>query len=606
MSGTEHSGLLNDRDVEFLLYEFLNGEALLERPRYQEHSREIFTATLNTAKVVAEKYFADHYAKGDACEPTFDGEKLEQIAETKQAWDAFAEAGFLAAGYDFAEGGMQLPEIILRTAMAYINAANVSTAAYPFLTLGAARLVHAFADDALKERYLPPMMDGRYAGTMALTEPDQGSALADIRTTAVPAVDGSYRISGQKMFISGGDQSLTENIVHMVLARIKGAPAGVKGISLFLVPKVLPAVDGQPAQRNDVKLAGLLHKMGYRNTTSTVLSFGEDGGAVGYLVGEPHRGLSYMFQMMNEARIGVGSGAAVLGYRGYLHALQYAKERPQGRHPSNRDPQSKQLAIIEHADVRRMLLMQKSYVEGGLALCMYASALHEDSQTGASEAERQQAADLLDLLTPIVKSWPSKYCLKANDLAIQVLGGSGYIREYPLEQLYRDNRLNPIHEGTEGIQAVDLLGRKVPAKALASYKILAGEIGSTIAACGDDAGLQPLANRLGDSLERLNSTTEILLGQMAADPDQGLANAALYLDAFGRVVVSWIWLRQALIAAQKLNSDSVLSEEDENFYRGKQQAARFYIEWELPEIEPQLKLLEAGNRVPFDMQRDWF
>ena len=606
MSGTEQAGLLNDRDLEFLLYEFLNAEQLLERPRYQEHSREIFSATLNTAKAIAEKYFANHYTTGDACEPTFDGEQVEQIPETQQAWNAFAEAGFLAAGYDFDEGGMQLPEIILRAAMAYINTANVSSAAYPFLTLGAARLVHAFADDNLKARYLPPMMDGRYAGTMALTEPDQGSALADIRTSAEPADDGSYRIRGQKMFISGGDQSLTENIVHMVLARIKGAPAGVKGISLFLVPKMLPAEDGTAARRNDVKLAGLLHKMGYRNTTSTVLSFGEDGGAVGYLVGEPHRGLSYMFQMMNEARIGVGSGAAVLGYRGYLHALHYAKARPQGRHPSNRDPQSKQVAIIEHADVRRMLLMQKSYVEGGLALCMYASALQEDTQTGASEPDRQRAADLLDLLTPVVKSWPSKYCLKANDLAIQVLGGSGYIREYPLEQLYRDNRLNPIHEGTEGIQALDLLGRKVPAKGLTSYMLLAEEIGHTIAACSDDAGLQPLANRLGDSLGRLTSTTEILLGQMAADADRGLANAALYLDAFGRVVVSWIWLRQALIASRKLRMDSPLSEEDENFYRGKLQAARFYIEWELPEIAPQLALLDAGNPVPFDMQQDWF
>ncbi|HEY8570030.1 acyl-CoA dehydrogenase [Microbulbifer sp.] len=597
---------LVDRDIEFLLYEFLDTEALLQRPRYREHSREVFNATLDTAKTIAGKYFANHYAKGDACEPSFDGEKVTLIDETHKAWNAFAEAGFLAAHYDFEEGGMQLPEVILRSAMAYINAANVGTAAYPFLTLGAANLVHSFASDELKEIYLPPMMDGRYAGTMALTEPDQGSALADIRTTATPAEDGSYRLRGQKMFISGGDQSLTENIVHMVLARIKDAPAGVKGISLFLVPKFIPAGDGGEPSRNDVQLAGLLHKMGYRNATSTVMSFGENGGATGYLIGEPHKGLSYMFQLMNEARIGVGTGAAVLGYRGYQHALQYAKERPQGRLPSNRDPQSKQVPIIQHADVRRMLLMQKSYVEGGLALCLYASSLFEDAHSGETESERQQAAELLDLLTPIVKSWPSKYCLKANDLAIQVLGGSGYIREYPLEQLYRDNRLNPIHEGTEGIQAMDLLGRKVPAKGLAGYQILAGEIGKTIAACGGDTKLQALAQCLGDSLSRLNSTTENLLGQMAADADLGLANASLYLDAFGRVVVSWIWLRQALVASQKLNTENALVEEEENFYRGKLHAARFYIQWELPEIGPQLALLEAGNRVPFDMQRDWF
>ncbi|WGL17810.1 acyl-CoA dehydrogenase [Microbulbifer bruguierae] len=597
---------LKERDIEFLLYEFLDTEALLQRPRYREHSREVFNATLLTAQAIAEKYFANHYAKGDACEPTFDGDTVTLIPETREAWKAFTDAGFLAAHYDFEEGGMQLPEIILRSAMAYINAANVSSAAYPFLTLGAANLVRSFASTELKERYLPPMMDGRYAGTMALTEPDQGSALADIRTTATPADDGSYRIHGQKMFISGGDQSMTENIVHMVLARIKGAPVGVKGISLFLVPKFIPAADGSEATRNDVQLAGLLHKMGYRNTTSTVLSFGENGGAVGYLVGEAHKGLSYMFQLMNEARIGVGTGAAVLGYRGYQHALQYAKERPQGRLPSNRDPQSRQVSIIQHADVRRMLLMQKSYVEGGLALCFYASSLFEDAHTAESESERQQAATLLDLLTPIVKSWPSKYCLKANDLAIQVLGGSGYIREYPLEQLYRDNRLNPIHEGTEGIQAVDLLGRKVPGNDMAGYKLLVEAIEKTLRECTGNSTLETLADALKNALSQLNGVTENLLGQMIANTDRGLANASLYLDTFGRVVVSWIWLRQAVIASRKLHAETAPSDEEQNFYRGKLQAAHFYIEWELPEIQPQIALLQSGNPVPFEMQEDWF
>jgi len=596
--------LLNERDIEFLLYEFLETEQLLQRPRYREHSREIFDATLDTARTIAEKYFANHYAKGDASEPVFDGEKVQLIGETQRAWDAFAEAGFLAAHYDFDEGGLQLPEIILRASLATISAANIASAAYPFLTLGAANLIHAFADETLKARFLPPMMDGRFAGTMALTEPDQGSALADIRTSAEPAEDGSYRIRGQKMFISGGDQSLTENIVHMVLARIKGAPAGVKGISLFLVPKFLPDENGGAGERNDVKLAGLLHKMGYRNTTSTVLSFGEDRGAVGYLVGEPHKGLGYMFQMMNEARIGVGVGAAVLGYQGYNYALQYAKERPQGRLPSNRDPQSKQVPIIRHADVRRMLLMQKAYVEGGLALCLYASSLFEDRRTAESEEQRQNAAALLDLLTPIVKSWPSKYCLKANELAIQVLGGAGYIREHPLEQLYRDNRLNPIHEGTEAIHGLDLLGRKVPADNMAGYRLLQREIRNTIMEARDSETLSPLSAALELALEKLDNTTNALFGQMQKDIDLGLANATLYLDVFGRVVAAWIWLRQALVADAALANP--VSGEDRNFYRGKLQAARFYIEWELPEIDAQIALLNSGNRVPFEMDENWF
>ena len=598
------SQLLNERDIEFLLFEFLDAEGLLLRPRYREHSLETFRATLATARTIAEKYFANHYAKGDAQEPTFDGEKVHQIEETKRAWDAFAEAGFLAAHYDFDEGGMQLPELILRTSLAYVSAANVASAGYPFLTLGAANLIHSFASDELKARFLPPMMDGRFAGTMALTEPDQGSALADIRTSAEPAADGTYRIRGQKMYISGGDQSLTDNIVHMVLAKIKGAPAGVKGISLFIVPKVLVDEDGKPQARNDVKLAGLLHKMGYRNTTSTVLSFGEEGGAVGYLVGEPHKGLSYMFQMMNEARIGVGVGAAVLGYQGYNHALDYARGRPQGRLPSNRDPESPQVPIIQHADVRRMLLAQKAYAEGGLALCLYASTLFEDQRTAGSARERTEAAALLDLLTPVVKSWPSRYCLKANDLAIQVLGGSGYIREYPLEQLYRDNRLNPIHEGTEAIHGLDLLGRKVPADNLASYQLLQAAIRETIMQARDIEELAPLAQALEDSLQQLDGTTLELLGQLQRNLDRGLANATLYLDVFGRIVVAWIWLRQALVAQGALASAS--HESEENFYRGKLQAARYYIEWELPEIAPQIALLRRGNSVPFDMQEAWF
>ena len=314
--------LLNRRDLDFLLYELLDTEALLDRPRYQDHSREVFNATLDTAHTIAQKYFANHNAKGDANEPQFDGSEVHIIPETKEAWNALAEAGFLAAHYDADEDGLQLPEIILRAAMAYFNAGNIASSAYPFLSIGAANLIHSFGSEEHKATFLPPMREGRFAGTMALTEPGQGSALADITTTAYLEDDGTYRIKGQKMYISGGDQNITENIVHMVLARIDGAPAGTKGISLFICPKFLVNPDGSLGERNDVALAGLLHKMGYRNTTSTVLSFGENGGAKAYLV---HKGLQYMFQMMNEARIGVGLGAAVLGYQGYLYSLNYAR-----------------------------------------------------------------------------------------------------------------------------------------------------------------------------------------------------------------------------------------------------------------------------------------
>jgi butyryl-CoA dehydrogenase len=596
--------LLNDRDIEFLLYEFLDSEALLQRPRYQEHSREVFNATLETAKTIAEKYFANHNAKGDANEPTFDGEKVHLIPETKEAWDAFAEAGFLAAHYDFEEGGMQMPEIILRAAVSYVSAANISSMCYPFLTLGAANLINSFGNDAQKALYLPPMQDGRFAGTMALTEPGQGSALADIKTTAKRQEDGSYRIFGQKMFISGGDQSITDNIVHMVLAKIEGAPAGVQGISLFICPKVLVNEDGSLGERNDVHLAGLLHKMGYRNTTSTVLSFGENDGAVGYLVGEEHKGLSYMFQMMNEARIGVGLGAAVIGYQGYNYSLDYARERPQGRLPSNKDPESAQINIIGHADVRRMLLAQKVYVEGGMALCFYASSLFEDSHTASSQEEREAAFLLLDLITPVVKSWPSKYCLKANELAIQVLGGSGYIREYPVEQYYRDNRLNPIHEGTEAIHGLDILGRKVIMKNGAGMKALNAIIAATVAEASSDDELQTFAKDLEAALGTLNETTMTLLGKLASDTDLALANATIYLDLFGKVLVGWLWLQQAQAARKGLAGNP--HESDANFYQGKLQAMRYFFQWELPEINAQADLLQRFDAAAYDMRDEWF
>ncbi len=597
--------LLNERDIRFLLYEFLDTESLLQRERYRDHSREVFDATLGTARTIAEKYFANHNAKGDANEPTFDGESVHLIPETKAAWDAFADAGFLAAGYDYEEDGLQLPEVILRTAMAYINAANISTTGYLFLSIGAANLIHAFGSPEQKARFLPPMRSGRFAGTMAMTEPSQGSALADIRTYAVEQPDGTYRLYGQKMFISGGDQSLTENIVHMVLARIKDAPPGVKGISLFICPKFLVNDDGSLGARNDVALAGLLHKMGWRNTTSTVLNFGEKGGAVAYRVGETHKGLFYMFQMMNEARIAVGLGAAALAYQGYNYSLDYARNRPQGRLPSNKDPLSKQVPIIRHADVRRMLLAQKAYAEGSLALCLFASSLFEDQQTAPTPEARQRATLLLDLLTPVVKSWPSKYGTRANELAMQVLGGSGYIREYPVEQYYRDNRLNPIHEGTEAIHGIDLLGRKVGQQDMACYRVFHESVSETLRAAEVLPALQELAATLAESMALLDRLTQRLLMALPEDPDLALANATLYLDVFGKLVMAWLWLRMAVIAEQRLGEGG-LSEGDGHFYRGKLQAARYFFHWELPEIRAQARLLTRLDRSCFDMREEWF
>ena len=471
--------LLSSRNLAFELYEVLDAQALTQRERFAEHNRETFDAAIATARGIAEELFAPHNRKNDEHEPQYVDGAAVLIPEVEPALRAFHEAGFLNATRDFEHGGMQLSNLLSQACFAHFQSANIATSSYSMLTMGVANLIEAFGNDEQKARYLQPIIDGRFFGTMCLTEPHAGSSLSDIRTKAEPHADGSYRIKGNKIFISGGDQPISENIVHMVLAKLPDAPPGVKGISLFLVPKFHVNDDGSLGARNDVTLAGLFHKMGWRGTTSTALNFGDNGECVGYLVGKPHHGLSYMFQMMNEARIGVGMGAIMLGYAGYLYSLDYARNRPQGRHADGKDPTSPQISIVEHADVRRMLLTQKAYVEGAFDLGLYAARLFDDTQTLTTEEERRKALELLDLLTPIVKSWPSEFCLKANELAIQILGGHGYTREYPVEQYYRDNRLNPIHEGTHGIQSLDLLGRKVSMNNGAALKQLMALIQAT-------------------------------------------------------------------------------------------------------------------------------
>jgi alkylation response protein AidB-like acyl-CoA dehydrogenase len=594
--------LLSRRDLDFLLYEWLRVDELTSRDRFADHSRETFDAVLELSEQLATRYFANHNKLNDANEPTFDGEKVTLIPEVKQAWDAFAQADLLAMSMPQRFGGAQLPVTVAQAATAWFFAANVATTGYIMLTAANANLLSRFGTDEQIEAFLKPMLAGRFSGTMALSETQAGSSLADILTRAEPQDDGTYRLFGSKMWISAAEHELTDNIVNLVLAKIPGGPPGTKGISLFIVPKYLPGADGAVGERNDVVLAGLNHKMGQRGITNTVLNFGEGvhtpggkPGAVGYLVGEPHRGLSYMFTMMNEARLGVGMSAVALGYTGYLKALQYARERPQGRPITAKDPTTPQVPIIEHADVKRMLLAQKAYVEGGLGLLLYCSRLVDVQESAGSAEERDAATVLLDMLTPVGKSWPAQWCLAANDLAIQVHGGYGYTREYDVEQHYRDNRLNPIHEGTHGIQSLDLLGRKVPARGGAGMAALGAEIGRTIAdaaALGGEIASQ--AAQLDATWQRLVAVT----GEMftSGDLEAAMANSAVYLEAFGHIVVAWIWLQQALAAHGR----------DGDFYDGKRQAARYFFRYELPRTGPQLDLLASLDRTTLEMRDGWF
>ncbi|MFH6599228.1 acyl-CoA dehydrogenase [Ectopseudomonas khazarica] len=597
--------LLSARNLAFELYEVLDAEALTQRPRFADHNRETFDAAISTARGIAEQLFAPHNRKSDEHEPQYVDGGAVLIPEVEPALRAFHEAGFLNATRDFEQGGMQLPNLLSQACFAHFQSANCATSSYSMLTMGVANLIEAFGSDEQKERFLQPIIDGRFFGTMALTEPHAGSSLSDIRTRAEPHADGSYRIKGNKIFISGGDQPISENIVHMVLAKLPDAPPGVKGISLFIVPKFHVDADGSLGPRNDVTLAGLFHKMGWRGTTSTALNFGDNGECVGYLVGKPHAGLSYMFQMMNEARIGVGMGAIMLGYAGYLYSLDYARNRPQGRQPDGKDPSSAQISIIEHADVRRMLLTQKAYVEGAFDLGLYAARLFDDTHTLETAEERTQALELLDLLTPIVKSWPSEFCLKANELAIQILGGHGYTREYPVEQYYRDNRLNPIHEGTHGIQSLDLLGRKVSQNGGAALKQLLKLINACCQRASQHESLTPLRQPLEQLVARLQAVTLALLGDlMSGKVNQGLANSALYLKVFGHTVIGWRWLEQAIYAEQGLaRTDNA---EEQAFYLGKLQAARYFLTWEVPGCHHDLAVLEARDDTCLGMQDGWF
>jgi alkylation response protein AidB-like acyl-CoA dehydrogenase len=590
---------ISRRDLEFVLYELLDIERLCERQRYGEHSRATFDAVLDAAARLAAERFATHNRQADQNEPRFEDGRVVMIPEVKPALQAFCEAGFIAASFDAGLGGLQLPVAVAQAALALFKGANIGTEGYALLTIANANLLAAFGSEAQKRTYLPHLLSGRFFGTMCLSEPQAGSSLADIRTRALPQGDGAYRLFGHKMWISAGEHDLAENIVHLVLARIQGAADGVKGLSLFLVPKFLVNGDGTLGARNDIALAGLNHKMGYRGTVNCVLNFGENEGALGTLVGAPNQGLACMFHMMNEARVGVGLGAVALGYAGYRYALEYARTRTQGRPPAAKDPRTPPVRIVEHADVRRMLLAQKAYVEGGLALCLYAARLVDEERTATEADARSRAHALLEVLTPVVKAWPSQWCLAANDLAIQVHGGYGYTREYPVEQLYRDNRLNAIHEGTNGIQALDLVGRKIGMDAGAGLRLLALEIERTISNAKKISQLEQFAGELAEAVHRVTGAAETL----PRATDAALANAQVFLDLAGHVVVAWLWLQQAIVAATRLDAGAG---DQAEFYRGKLQACRFFFRWELPKTEHWHRLFVAPDTTCLDMRDAWF
>jgi len=610
--------------LDFLLYEWLDVSSLQQRERFSDHSRETFDAVLDTCERIAKEKYAPFNRLVDTEEPRFDGEKVILPQATHDAQKAYAESGMLSAAQDYDIGGMQLPYTLEAAANSFFAMASVSMGS-GLLTVGNANLLMAHGTDLQRQVFALNEFSGRWSGTMCLSEPQAGSSLSDVMTRATPDGDayasdplGSrYRLKGNKMWISAGDHELTENIIHLVLAKIPDADGklipGVRGISLFIVPKKIVNAQAElTGERNDVALAGLNHKCGWRGTTNTLLNFGEgkfrvktdntasDGsGAVGYLVGEPGRGLSYMFHMMNEARIGVGMAATMLGMAGYEASLEYAKNRPQGRPVAGgsqkvvKDAAQAQVRIIEHADIKRMLLAQKSYSEGALALELYCAKLVDEQHTGSVNAA-DEARLLLEVLTPIAKSWPSEWCLEANSLAIQIHGGYGYTRDFPVEQYWRDNRLNMIHEGTHGIQGMDLLGRKVLMEEGRGVHLLGARMRETADKAMVFADLAADAKALNTALQKVIATTK--MAWSSGQPQEALANAVPYLQAFGHLVLAWIWLdvsascRGAQTPAQT----------------GRQAAAKYFFHYELPKIDAWLQVVSNRDMTCANLAEDAF
>ncbi len=604
--------------LDFLMYGWLKADALNSRTRFSDHSRETFDAVLDTCEKIARDKFAPFNRTVDREEPRTEVDaqgalKVVLPKATHDARAAYAESGMFSAAQDYAMDGMQLPYVVEAAANSFFGVASISIG-WNLLTVGNANAILASGNQMQKQVFAANQFNGRWAGTMCLSEPQAGSSLSDITTRAELEDAGDslgprYRLRGNKMWISGGEHDVTENIIHLVLAKIPDENGklipGTRGISLFIVPKMMVDTQGQlTGVRNDVTLAGLNHKLGWAGTPNTLLNFGEgkfrpDGkpGAVGYLVGEPGQGLRGMFHMMNEARIGIGMAATSLGFAGYYASLDYAKQRPQGRPitGAGKDPNQPQVRLIEHADVKRMLLAQKSICEGALALQLYCAKLVDDKATGG-EATSVEAALLLEMLTPISKSWPSENCLEANSLAIQIHGGYGYTRDFPVEQYWRDQRLNMIHEGTHAIQAMDLLGRKVMMDGGKGLELLAITINATIDRAMQKPDFESEAKQLAGALKKIGDATKAAWA--SGNPQEALANAVPYMQAFGHVVLAWIWLDVSLAKANA--TESIAS------HAGIHSAAQYFYRYELPKIDAWLTVVASRDMTCANANEDIF
>ncbi len=595
---------ISDRNLKFLLYEVNNIESLLKYPRFADHSKEVFDMILDTAMRMGKDLIKPLFEEMDRKGPEYVNGGVKVHPKVRDVMRAAGDGGWIASVFPYEDGGQQLPftvGVMLPTAI--FGAANYSAVAFHGLTHGAAGLIVSYGTQEMKDKYLPKMLTGEWQGTMAMTEPQAGSSLTDLTTTGTPTDKGYYLMKGQKLFISAGDHDGCDNVIHLALGRIKDAPPGVKGISLFVIPKLRIKEDGS-LEGNDVNCAGIYHKLGYRGTPITQLAFGESDDCRGYLVGEANKGLAYMFQMMNGARIDVGLAATVISSAAYYASLEYAKERPQGRKLGSKDPLSPQVMIIEHPDIKRMLLFQKAIVEGSLGL-LFQCGIYEDLDHVTEGEEHENYNLLLELLTPVAKTYGAEMGILSCSTGLQVLGGYGFCEEFPLEQLYRDVRIHPIHEGTTGIQGQDLLGRKVSMKKGKAVQLYLAEVRKAIKNAEAEASLKPFADKLSAAVALLEKVTAKQFETAAAQgPEMFLSDATVYLEFFGIIAIGWQWLRQATAATRALAANP--AENDTNFYQGKLAAFRYFYGYEMPKLSGLSERLLNNDGLTVTMKNEYF
>jgi len=592
------------KNLGFLMYDVLDVLTLTELPIYQDHNQKVFDMVFKAAGKLSKDMLYPIFTEMDRNPPELVDGIVKVHPSVPKIMKEFGRGGWLTGSFPYEVDGDQLPAMVTEACSFIFSAANYSATAYMSLITGAAHLIVSFGNKQQQDTYLPKMLAGEWQGTMALTEAEAGSSLSDTTTMATPTDDGHYLIKGQKTFISAGDHDGVDNVIHLMLARIEGAPAGTKGISLFIVPKLRIEADGS-LMPNDLACSGVYHKLGYRGCPTTQLSMGDKNDCRGYLVGDVNNGLKYMFQMMNGTRIGVGLGAVAKSTAAYYEALDYAKTRCQGRKVTEKDPLKPQVPVIQHADIKRMLMFQKAVNEGSLSLLLQCAKYLDMSRAMTEEADREKYLLLTEILTPIVKTYPSEMGVHAISQGLQIFGGSGYCDDYPLEQYYRDIRIDPIHEGTTGIQGMDLLGRKVAMKDGKAMLLLMEEITQTISAARELPDLANQASRLSEALETLQKVSAALF-QVAGEkgPEIFLSDATLYLEMFGIIAIAWQWLLQG-VKAQKALLDGAAGS-DLNFYQGKLLTLRFFFEYELPKIAGLVTRLLSKDPVTVEMQVAFF